>query len=116
MAPSPYNTVAGLIQFDPEHREVEFDDETVEVTDVLIQAIGSGGKNVKITIWDDVVLSKGQFLVAQGKFQVRNVNGKEYISLSANQWLAYPDFNEVKKKTTRRKKTEDTVEEDDSLF
>lgn len=84
-----YNTVAGFIQFDVVERKAGDND----VRDVLIQAIGSGGKNVKITLWPEnagIEVEKGDFIVAQGKFSQESVNGKEYLGLSANKVLVFP--------------------------
>ena len=86
-----YNTVAGFVEFDPVERTISLSDGDKTVTDVTIQAIGSGGKNVKVTLWEKSTAQKGDFLAAKGKFQVREVNGTEYISLSANHFMIFAD-------------------------
>jgi hypothetical protein len=62
---SDYITVAGLVQFDPRTRTAG----DKQVRDVVIRAIGSN-KNFSITVWPekaDVPISKGDFLVVDGK-------------------------------------------------
>ena len=106
-----YNTVAGLIQFDPTVREAG----TQVVTDILIQSIGSGGANVKITLWPEfekAKVEKGDFVVAQGKFEARDVNGTTYYNLSANTLVV--NGKPVKKvETERLPKKEAEVEDDE---
>lgn len=85
-----YNTVAGIVQFEPTERKTP---NGSEVRDVVVQAIGSGGKNVKVTIWPEyssVELDKGTFVVANGKYTEDVVNGTTYRNLSANVLLTLP--------------------------
>jgi len=84
-----YNTIAGFIQFDVNEREVSGQN----VRDIVVQAVGSGGRNVRITIWPEysaVALDKGMFVVASGKFTESESNGKTYLNLSASELLVLP--------------------------
>jgi hypothetical protein len=84
---SEYVTIAGLVQFDPRNRSAG----GKEVRDVVIRAIGSN-KNFSITIWPEnanVPISKGDFLVADGKYTQsvgQNKDGEQttWHNLSAN--------------------------------
>ena len=83
---SEYITVAGIIQFDPRDRTAGGKD----IRDVAVRSIGNN-KLVNITVWPengDVPLSKGDFIVADGKFsqslgQNRNGEQQTYYNLSA---------------------------------
>lgn len=77
-----YNTIAGFVQFDPNERDVNGQ----SVRDIVVQSVGSGGKNVRITLWPEfgnTSVKKGDFVAAQGKFTEANVSGKTYYNLSA---------------------------------
>lgn len=77
-----YRTVAGFIQFDPD--EAEASGQTIRR--VLVQAIGSEGVNIRVTVWpeyDAVPLNRGDFIIAQGKFEKTTVKGNTYLNLSA---------------------------------
>ena len=84
---SEYITVAGIVQFDPRQRQAG----DKQVRDVVVRAIGSN-KNFSITIWPEkgnVVISKGDFLIADGKYSSsvgQNKAGEQvtYHNLSAN--------------------------------
>ena len=102
-----YATVVGFIQFDPNERDANGQ----EVRDVVVQAVGSGGKNVRLTVWPehgDTPLAKGDFVAAQGKFSAANVNGKEYLNLSVN------DLVVVAPAAKRGREVENELEDDDS--
>jgi hypothetical protein len=81
-----YITVAGLVQFDPRTRTAG----DKQVRDVVIRAIGSN-KNFSITVWPekaDVPISKGDFLVVDGKHSQsvrQNKDGEQvtYNNMSA---------------------------------
>lgn len=78
-----YNTVAGFVQFDVNEREAAGQ----TVRDVVIQAVGSGGQNVKITVWPEfasAAIAKGDYVAAQGKFTSEKVGDKTYNNLSAS--------------------------------
>ena len=83
---SEYITVAGLVQFDPRTRTAG----DKQVRDVVIRAIGSN-KNFSITVWPekaDVPISKGDFLVVDGKHSQsvrQNKDGEQvtYNNMSA---------------------------------
>ena len=83
---SDYITVAGLVQFDPRTRTAG----NKQVRDVVIRAIGSN-KNFSITVWPekaDVPISKGDFLVVDGKHSQsvgQNKDGEQvtYNNMSA---------------------------------
>lgn len=87
-----YVTIAGLIQFDPRTRQVK--DKTVR--DITVRAIGNN-KLVSVTVWpdkDNIPLSKGDFVVADGKFSssmAQNKNGEQqtYYNLSANTLIRF---------------------------
>lgn len=104
-----YNTVAGFVQFDPTERKTKTG---TDVRDVVVQAIGSGGKNVKITIWPEfshVALEKGTFLVANGKYTEDVVDGTTYRNLSAS--VLYTGTAQVKKEPEVEGALEDDEEE-----
>lgn len=83
---SEYITIAGIVQFDPRTRQAG----DKSVRDVLIRAIGSN-KNFSVTVWPEnghVGISKGDFVVADGKFSTsvgQNKAGEQvtYNNLSA---------------------------------
>jgi hypothetical protein len=90
---SEYVTIAGLVQFDPRNRNAG----GKEVRDVVIRAIGSN-KNFSITIWPEnanIPISKGDFLVADGKYSQsvgQNKEGEQttWHNLSANTIITIP--------------------------
>lgn len=101
-----YATVVGFIQFDPNERDANGQ----TVRDVVVQAVGSGGKNVRLTVWPEhggTPLAKGDFVAAQGKFSQANVNGKEYLNLSVNDLVVIPGAPK------RERGVENPVEDDD---
>lgn len=83
---SEYITIAGIVQFDPRQRQAG----GKQVRDVLIRAIGDN-RNYSITVWPekgDIPISKGDFLVADGKYSSSVGQNKEgaqvtYHNLSA---------------------------------
>lgn len=87
-----YVTIAGLIQFDPRTRQTK--DKTVR--DITVRAIGNN-KLVSVTVWpekDHIPLSKGDFVVVDGKFSssmAQNKNGEQqtYYNLSANTLIRF---------------------------
>lgn len=108
---STYNTVAGFIQFDVSERKAAGQD----VRDILVQAIGSGGQKVKITVWPengDVELAKGYFVVAQGKFEESKVSGKTYYNLSSTDILSFPPTAKTER-ATKALEVEGAVEDDE---
>lgn len=116
MAETRYNTVAGFVQFDVEERTAG----DQEVRDFLVQAIGSGGSNVRVTVWPeyvDVDIQKGDFVAVQGKFTTETVNGKTYHNISANKLKVWKEDDPThpapapKKRVT--KKVAETEEEYD---
>lgn len=82
-----YATVAGFIQFDVNEREVNGQ----AVRDATVRAVGTQ-KLVKITVWSDfeeVPLSRGDFVVVDGKFSTNEGQTKDgtpitYLNLSAS--------------------------------
>jgi hypothetical protein len=84
---SEYITIAGLVQFDPRTRQAG----DKQVRDIVIRAIGSN-KNFSVTLWpekDNIPVSKGDFIVADGKYSQsvgQNRDGEQvtYNNLSAN--------------------------------
>lgn len=79
---SDYITVAGIIQFDPRERTAAGKD----VRDVAVRALGNN-KMVNITVWpenDDIPLSKGDFIVADGKFTSTPGQNKEGEAVTYN--------------------------------
>lgn len=107
--------MAGFIQFEPNVRDAN----SRQVVDVVVKAVGSGGKNVRLTIWPELLaglkeegieLSKGLGIMAEGKFTQNNVDGKQYLNLSVTELAVLP---------TVRKSTgdvEDPVADDDVPF
>lgn len=83
---SEYITIAGIVQFDPRTRTAG----SKQVRDVVIRAIGSN-KNFSVTLWpekDNIPVSKGDFLVCDGKHSQsvgQNKEGEQvtYNNLSA---------------------------------
>lgn len=92
-----YVTIAGLIQFDPRQRTTK---DGKQVRDIAVRAIGNN-KLVNVTVWpekDNIPLSKGDFVVADGKFSssmAQNKNGEQqtYYNLSANTLLRFAGEN-----------------------
>jgi hypothetical protein len=90
---SEYITIAGIVQFDPRTRQAG----DKSVRDVLIRAIGSN-KNFSVTVWPEnghINISKGDFVVADGKFSTsvgQNKAGEQvtYNNLSATTVICLP--------------------------
>jgi len=117
---SEYAVAAGFIQFDPKERDVNGQ----EVRDITIRAIGTQ-KRVYITVWSDhadVELSKGQFVVAEGKFQIRESEGddgetREFFNLSASSLAVFEQaakkeretVNKSDSKSKAKKKADDDI-------
>ena len=88
-----YATVAGLIQFDPKQLTTK---DGKNVRDIAVRAIGNN-KLVNITVWpekDHIPLSKGDFVVVDGKFSMstwQNKNGEQQTSynVSANTLMRF---------------------------
>jgi hypothetical protein len=84
---SEYITVAGIVQFDPRTRQAA----GKEVRDVAVRSIANH-KMINITVWpemDSVQISKGDFVVADGKYTQstgQNKAGEQqtYHNLSAS--------------------------------
>ena len=98
-----YGTVAGLVQFDVEPRQL---DSGQEVRDLSIRSLASGDP-IRITLWPDFAdtpVEKGDFVVADGKITVRKVGDKEYVNMSARKLVVVkaeePAEREVVKKQT----------------
>lgn len=78
------------MQFDPAERTTN---NGQDVRDIVVQAVGSGGKNVKITLWPEyghVAVEKGTFVAANGKYTEDVVNGTTYRNLSASVLKVWP--------------------------
>lgn len=92
-----YVTIAGLIQFEPRQRTTK---DGKQVRDVAVRAIGNN-KLVNVTVWpekDHIPLSKGDFIVTEGKFSssmAQNKKGEQqtYYNLSANTLLRFAGEN-----------------------
>lgn len=81
MSEKQYATASGHIQFDPATRDLN----GKTLRDIVIRAAGSQ-KNVRITVWPDhadVALAKGDWVSADGAFEVREHDGKTFNNLSA---------------------------------
>jgi hypothetical protein len=77
-----YRTVAGFVQFDPNVREVN----GKNIQDALIQNI-SKNLDIRVSVWPEQQvgdIEKGDFLVAQGKYEEREAKGKTYRNLTAS--------------------------------
>lgn len=74
-----YETVRGIVQFDPRVREAN----GKTVTDIAIRDRGTGGvsKLINITIWPEFQLSapikKGDFIAADGSIEARTFQGQD---------------------------------------
>ena len=107
-----YITVAGLIQFDPRNREAA----GKPVRDIAIKAIGNN-KIVNITVWpdhDNIILNKGDFVIADGKFTQRpgqNKQGEQqtYYNLSASTLIRIGPDNTSTSAPATKEKQEDTT-------
>lgn len=82
---SNFVTVAGIVQFDPQEREVQ----GKEVRDITIRGIGTG-KKYRITLWPDLAaaeVARGDFVAVDGKGSTNTVqtdNGPvTYYNVSA---------------------------------
>lgn len=81
--------------------------------DILVQAVGSGGKNVRITVWPEhgeKELAKGDLVAAQGKFTTNNVDGKQYLNLSASDLIVIPNPGKA------TEEVENPVDDDNAPF
>lgn len=88
MSDDVYTTVAGMIQFDVEEREVNGG----EVRDITIRSLASGDP-IRITVWPefkDTELERGDFVVVDGKVTEREHKGKVYFNLSARRIAVVP--------------------------
>lgn len=82
MSDSYFTTVAGIVQFDVESREL---DSGQTVRDATVRSIATG-ELVRITFWPDFEESefeKGDFIVVDGKVTPREYNGNTYFNMSA---------------------------------
>lgn len=82
-----YATAVGFVQFPVTEREANGSD----VRDVTIRTPGTpasgGGVLIRITVWPDladVSISEGDFVAVDGKVDVREVDGKTYVNMSAS--------------------------------
>jgi single-stranded DNA-binding protein len=77
MSENTYVVAIGVVQFDPNTREVN----NQTVTDLTIKTPGSDGKLIRVTIWPEFQLpttpKKGDVLVVDGKFSVNTYEGKD---------------------------------------
>ncbi len=76
-----YGTVAGIIQFPVEERELESGQ---TVRDATVRSISSGDL-VRFTLWPqwaDVELERGDFIVGDGKINQRDYKGTTYTDLN----------------------------------
>ena len=83
-----FRTIAGIIQFDPNERE--YNNQTLQ--DCVVKALGSQ-LLVKITLWPevgDLTVAKGDFIVADGKYNEVVKDGKSYHNLSAKTVVHVP--------------------------
>ena len=87
MAEGTFVTVAGIVQFDPQEREVAGKD----VRDITIRGIGEmtkdGQRKYRITLWPDLAdaeVKRGDFVVVDGKGSRNEHNGTVYYNVSAN--------------------------------
>lgn len=81
-----YATAVGFVQFPVTEREANGSD----VRDVTIRTPGTvlgGGALIRITVWPDLneaVIEEGDFVAVDGKLDVRVVDDKTYLNLSAS--------------------------------
>jgi len=78
-----YATAVGFVQFDVTEREANGTD----VRDVTIRTPGTEGQLIRVTLWPEFAeaeVEKGDFLAVDGKLEVREVDDKTFINLSAN--------------------------------
>lgn len=82
-----YATAVGFVQFPVNERDAN----GKEVRDVTIRTPGTpeagGGALIRITVWPDLAdvdVNEGDFVAVDGKVEVRVVDGKTYINMSAS--------------------------------
>lgn len=87
-----YTTVAGMIQFDVETRDVNGG----EVRDVTIRSLASGNL-VRITVWPEfkaTPLERGDFISVDGDVRIRTVgegeNVRTYTNVNARRLAVLP--------------------------
>lgn len=79
MSDKQYETVRGVVQFDPREREVN----GKKVIDIAVRDRGSDGasKLINITIWPEFLLKepvkKGDGIMADGSVELRTFQGKD---------------------------------------
>lgn len=99
-----YRTVAGFVQFDPETAEVN----NQELRRLVVQATGSEGSNVTVSLWPewaDVEVNKGDFIVANGKFEAREGKDKVFLNLTAYRLVVIPGAEKGEVGTTEKGKS-----------
>lgn len=82
-----YATAVGFVQFPVNEREANGS----QVRDITIRTPGTeangGGALIRVTLWpdlEDTAVVEGDFLMVDGKLDVRNVDGRTYINMSAS--------------------------------
>lgn len=107
-----YRSVAGFVQFDVD--EAEVNNQTIRR--VTVQAVGSEGALVTITLWpefEDVEVEKGDFVAASGKFEARPGKTKageerEFLNLSAYDLVVTPGIERKEREVVNKKATKTT--------
>lgn len=106
MADAEYRTVAGFVQFDVETTEAN----NQQIRRIVVQSTGSEGSNVTVTLWpewDDVEVNRGDFVVANGKFEVRpsNKDDRVFLNMTAARLIVLPSAEKQDTGTTKKEKS-----------
>lgn len=97
MSDDTYTTIAGMVQFDVEEREVNGGD----VRDVTIRSLSSGDL-IRCTVWPefaDTEIERGDFVVIDGKVTEREHKGKVYFNVSARRLAVLPQAIAAERET-----------------
>lgn len=84
-----YVTAVGFVQFEPNEREVNGKD----IVDILIKTPGGDGKNIRVTVWPELLLSepirKGDFVAVDGSFSTSPYQDSSGVKQPGLQISAY---------------------------
>lgn len=108
-----YRSVIGFVQFEPGKRDLS--DGRV-VRDVLVQSGGSEGGQVRVTLWPEfagIEINQGDFIAAQGLFEINEYKKKSYAQISARQVVVLAQSNKTAEVVENALDDED---EEENLF
>lgn len=88
-----YVTAVGFVQFDPQEREAN----GKQVVDLLIKTPGGDGKNIRVTVWPEILVTeslgraieKGDFIAVDGGFSSSTYQGQDGSTKNSLQISAF---------------------------